>query len=218
MRSVGLWPAEKEVASDMRLKRTVVGCSICLVFWGVLAGCGASGGGQTTTPFSATTATTEGSTVSESSNMTIQVSSPAFESGGAIPAKYTGEGQNVSPPLTWTGLPEGTEEISLICDDPDAPRSEPFVHWVVYKIPANLTGLPEGGTQGALEGENSAGRVGYSGPMPPQGGGVHHYHFKVYALDTELDAAAGLTKDQLLGAMIGHTLAEGELIGTYERK
>ncbi len=150
--------------------------------------------------------------------MAIQVSSPVFEAGGTIPRKYTGEGQDVSPPLEWGGLPEGTEEIALICDDPDAPTPEPFVHWVVYKIPADRTGFPEGSTQEALEGENDFGRTGYGGCMPPEGHGVHHYHFKIYALDTELEAAAGLTKDQLLEAMEGHVLAEGELIGTYERK
>jgi Raf kinase inhibitor-like YbhB/YbcL family protein len=150
--------------------------------------------------------------------MAIQVSSPVFEAGGAIPRKHTGEGQDVSPPLEWGGLPEGTEEIALICDDPDAPTPEPFVHWVVYKIPADRTGFPEGSTQEALEGENDFGRTGYGGCMPPEGHGVHHYHFKAYALDIELEAAAGLTKDQLLVAMEGHVLAEGELIGTYERK
>jgi Raf kinase inhibitor-like YbhB/YbcL family protein len=150
--------------------------------------------------------------------MAIQVSSPVFEAGGAIPRKHTGEGQDVSPPLEWGGVPEGTEEIALICDDPDAPTPEPFVHWVVYKIPADRTGFPEGSTQEALEGENDFGRMGYGGCMPPEGHGVHHYHFKVYALDTKLETAAGLTKDQLLEAMEGHVLAEGELIGTYERK
>ena len=150
--------------------------------------------------------------------MAIQVSSPSFEAGGFIPIKHTGEGQDVSPGLSWHGLPEETKEIALICDDPDAPRPEPFVHWVVYKIPADRGGLPEGGVQeGALEGQNDFGRTGYGGPMPPKGHGVHHYHFKVYALDAELEAKTGLTKDQLLEAMEGHILDEGELIGTYER-
>ena len=152
-------------------------------------------------------------------DMAIEVSSPAFEAGAAIPKKYTGEGQDVSPTLIWTGLPEGTKEIALICDDPDAPTPNPWVHWVVYKIPADVTGFREGSTQGgALEGKNDFGTPGYGGPMPPRGHGVHHYHFKVYALDTELEAEAGLTKDQLLEAMEGHILAEGELVGTYERR
>lgn len=150
--------------------------------------------------------------------MAIQLSSDAFEAGGPIPKKHTGEGADVSPPLDWTGLPEGTRELALICDDPDAPRPRPWVHWVVYGIPADLTGLPEGGAQGVIEGENDFGRTGYGGPMPPRGHGVHHYRFRIYALDTELDAAAGLTREQLLAAMEGHVISEGELVGTYERR
>src|SRR5215207_39452 len=137
--------------------------------------------------------------------MAIEVSSPAFDQGGVIPTQYTGEGQDLSPALTWRGLPVGTKQIALICDDPDAPRPEPWVHWVVYKIPADITGFREGSTQGgALEGINDFGTPGYGGPFPPKGHGVHHYHFMVYALDAELEADAGLTKDQLLEAMEGH--------------
>src|SRR5215203_6210855 len=91
-------------------------------------------------------------------DMAIEVSSLAFGPSGAIPKKYTGEGRDVSPPLIWKGLLVGTKQIALICDDPDAPRPEPWVHWVVYKIPADSTGLPEGGTEGVLEGENDFGR------------------------------------------------------------
>ena len=149
--------------------------------------------------------------------MVIRVSSPAFEPGGTIPAKHTGEGQDVSPPLEWSGLPEGTKEVALICDDPDAPTHRPFVHWVVYKIPADQTGLPEGGAEEALEGRNDFGATGYGGCMPPRGHGVHHHHFKVYALDAELDADPGLSKDELLAAIQGHVLDEGELVGTYTR-
>jgi Raf kinase inhibitor-like YbhB/YbcL family protein len=150
--------------------------------------------------------------------MAVQISSDAFEPGGAIPKKHAGEGQDISPPLSWSGLPEGTKEIALICDDPDAPRPDPWVHWVVYKIPADRRGVPEGSTQGALEGTNDFDRMGYGGPMPPIGHGVHHYRFRIYALDTELKTTAGLSKDQLLEAIEGHVLDEGELVGTYERK
>ena len=149
--------------------------------------------------------------------MTIEVSSPVFESGATIPKRHTGEGQDVSPPLWWGSLPQGTKEIAVICDDPDAPTQKPFVHWVAYKIPADRRGLPKRSTEGALEGTNDFGEVGYDGCMPPRGHGVHHYHFKVYALDTELDAPAGLSKDELLAAIEGHVLDEGELVGTYER-
>jgi Raf kinase inhibitor-like YbhB/YbcL family protein len=150
--------------------------------------------------------------------MTIEVSSSAFEPGTTIPKKHTGEGQDVSPPLEWGGLPQRTEEIAIICDDPDAPTQKPFVHWVVCKIPADRKGLPEGSTEGALEGKNDFGGRGYGGCMPPRGHGVHHYHFKVYALSAELDTPAGLSKDDLLSAMEGRILDEGELVGTYERE
>ncbi len=149
--------------------------------------------------------------------MEINVTSSAFEQGGRIPTKHTGEGEDVSPPLSWTGVPANAEELALICDDPDAPRPTPWVHWVVYKIPADRSGLEENAAGGAREGQNDFGTAGYGGPMPPPGHGVHHYHFKIYALDTALDAGAGLTKDELTAAMEGHVLAQGELVGTYER-
>lgn len=157
--------------------------------------------------------------------MSILVESPAFASGGPIARKYTGDGEDVSPPLTWTGVPEGTRELALIVDDPDAPRPEPWVHWVVYKIPADRGGLAEGAggadgsrlPAGALQGRNDFGRSGYGGPAPPRGHGTHHYHFVLYALDASLDLAEGLEKKALLAAMDGHVLATGELIGTYER-
>jgi len=148
---------------------------------------------------------------------TLVVTSFAFGDGERIPRKYTGEGENVSPPLSWSGAPEGTEEFALICDDPDAPMAEPFVHWVVYNIPAERGHFEEGKARGATEGKNGFGKIGYGGPMPPRGHGVHHYHFRVYALDTKLGLKPGVTKKELLGAMRGHVLAEGELVGTYER-
>ncbi len=157
--------------------------------------------------------------------MTMTVECPAFGSGQTIPTQYTGEGQDVSPPLTWSGMPQAAKELALICDDPDAPTPQPWVHWVIYKIPASATGLPEnvaktaqtGGEVTASQGINSWSRIGYGGPMPPPGHGVHHYHFKLYALDTPLEVAAGLDKEALLNAMSGHIIAEGELIGTYQR-
>jgi Raf kinase inhibitor-like YbhB/YbcL family protein len=108
--------------------------------------------------------------------------------------------------------------MALICDDPDAPTPEPWVHWILYKIPPTLSGLKEGDKGGGVEGKNSFEKIGYGGPMPPRGHGMHHYHFKLYALDQPLGLGAGLSKDQLLAAMKGHVLAQGELIGTYERK
>ena len=149
----------------------------------------------------------------------------AFADGQAIPRRYTEDGEDLSPPLTWTGLPEGTKELALIVDDPDAPRAEPWVHWVLYKVPTDVRALPEGlpptptldFPHGARQGKNSWGTDGYRGPAPPRGHGTHHYHFRLYALDTPLAAARGLDKSGLIEAMKGHVLAEAELIGTYQR-
>jgi Raf kinase inhibitor-like YbhB/YbcL family protein len=157
--------------------------------------------------------------------MSIRITSTAFESGQPIPRKYTGEGQDVSPALSWQGVPAGTKELALIVDDPDAPTPQPFVHWVIYKIPPTMSGLPEGVATdvspsepaGAMQGRNDFKKTGYGGPMPPKGHGTHHYHFKLYALDKPLNVQPGLDKAALLAAMKGSVIAEGELIGTYER-
>ncbi|MEE8451066.1 MAG: YbhB/YbcL family Raf kinase inhibitor-like protein [Thermoguttaceae bacterium] len=160
--------------------------------------------------------------------MSIQVTSSAFEDGQPIPRKYTGEGQDVSPPLAWSGLPEGTKELVLICDDPDAPTAEPWVHWVIYKIPATVTGLPEGighkprltRPPGAMQGKNSwpvGQTVGYRGPMPPPGHGTHRYYFKLYALEARMVVEPGVDKNTILDEIRGHVLAEGQLLGTYQR-
>ena len=159
--------------------------------------------------------------------MTISITSTAFTAGMPIPKKYTGEGEDVSPPLAWSGVPQGTKELALICDDPDAPVKEPWVHWVLYKLPADTANLPEGlprektlkAPAGADQGLNDfpTDNFGYRGPMPPRGHGTHHYHFKLYALGTPLSVPPGIKKNALLAAMQGHILAEGELMGTYER-
>jgi Raf kinase inhibitor-like YbhB/YbcL family protein len=157
--------------------------------------------------------------------MKLIVRSTAFDSGKPIPRRHTGEGEDVSPPLTWVAPPAGTKELALIMDDPDAPSPQPWVHWVLYKIPPAVTSLGEGiarsedpaSPAGAAQGLNSWPSIGYRGPMPPKGHGVHHYHFKLYALDAELPRKAGMDKAALLKAMSGHVLAEGELVGTYER-
>ncbi|HQU42032.1 MAG TPA: YbhB/YbcL family Raf kinase inhibitor-like protein [Pirellulales bacterium] len=161
--------------------------------------------------------------------MSLTVSSEAFKAGAPIPKKFTEDGQDVSPPLSWQKVPEGTKELALICDDPDAPTAEPWVHWVLYKIPADVTHLPEGlppdaelkSPAGARQGMNTwkTGRtVGYRGPAPPKGHGPHHYHFRLYALDAPLSLHAKATKQELLDAMKGNLLAEGVLIAIYERK
>jgi len=157
--------------------------------------------------------------------MSISITSIAFEAGKPIPKKYTGEGEDLSPPLAWSKLPQGAKELALICDDPDAPTPEPWVHWVLYKIAADTTGLPEGLPRektlktpaGAAQGVNSFSKTGYGGPMPPKGHGTHHYHFKLYALDQPVSAPPGVDKRKLLAEIRDHVMAEGELIGTYER-
>lgn len=153
--------------------------------------------------------------------MTIAVSSTAFASSKSIPVQYTCKGRGISPPLAWSGAPAGTKSFALIMDDPDAPMGT-FVHWVVYNIPATKGELPEALPSGAkladgsLQGTNGAGRVGYTGPCPPSG--THRYFFKLYALDAVLALDSGAaSKDQLLKAVQGHILAQGELIGTFSK-
>jgi Raf kinase inhibitor-like YbhB/YbcL family protein len=153
-------------------------------------------------------------------NMAIQIKSMAFEEGGMIPKKYTCDGPNVSPSLSWDSIPEGTKSLALICDDPDAPGGT-WVHWVIFNIPANIKELTENIPPqktisiGAKQGRNDFGQIGYGGPCPP--GGTHRYYFKLYALDKEINLEAGSTKAQLLNAIEGHMLAEGRLMGKYKR-
>jgi Raf kinase inhibitor-like YbhB/YbcL family protein len=158
--------------------------------------------------------------------MNMDIASPAFPVGSVIPARYTADGADVSPPLQWSGIPEGAAELCLIVDDPDSSGEEPWVHWVLYRIPATSSGVAEGlsGDAAALEvagglgeGPNDFGESGYGGPAPPRGHGIHHYHFKLYAVDVALGLGDGATKQELLEAMSGHVLAEGLLVGTYER-
>jgi len=153
--------------------------------------------------------------------MDIKMSSPAFEDGGPIPPKYTCDGEDVSPPLTWAAVPEGTASIALICDDPDAPMGT-FVHWVVYNLPTDTAQLEEAVPAdatlpgGAMQGTSDFGRIGYGGPCPPSG--THRYFFKLYALDAKVDLEPRATKQQLLGVIEQHVLAQGQLIGTYKRR
>lgn len=150
----------------------------------------------------------------------MTMTSSAFAAGAKIPAKYTCDGESLSPPLQWDASPSGTQSLALIVDDPDAP-SGTFVHWVIYGLPPALRALPEGVSMdelpatGGLNGKNGAGSLGYTGPCPP--GGVHHYFFRLYALDVKLDSSAGWTKDQLVQAINGHVLGQAELMGTYSR-
>jgi len=151
----------------------------------------------------------------------IELTSPAFGEGEMIPAEYTADGRDVSPPLEWSGAGEGTKSYALINDDPDAPMGT-WVHWVVYNLPADVTRLEENVlpeetlANGAHQGTTDFGRIGYGGPAPPSG--THRYFFKVYALDTMLDLPTGATKSQVESVMEGHILAEGQLMGKYCRR
>jgi Raf kinase inhibitor-like YbhB/YbcL family protein len=156
--------------------------------------------------------------------VSLKITSTAFQSGGSIPSRYTCEGQDVSPPLAWSGAPANTKTFAVIVDDPDAPDpAKPqrvYVHWVVYNLPATATALRENASKtplpkGAVQGRNDWGKAEYGGPCPPIG--RHRYFFKLYALDTELTGMSSPTKADLERAMKGHVLDSGELIGTYQK-
>lgn len=153
----------------------------------------------------------------------FSISSPAFAPNGPIPSKHTCEGEDVSPALAFSGLPDGTKSLALIVDDPDAPDpaapKSTWVHWVLYDLPPTSTGLPEGVTalpSGTREGKNDWKRTGWGGPCPPIG--THRYFFKLYALDTLLGDLREPTKAALLKAMEGHVLAQAEVVGTYRKR
>ena len=157
--------------------------------------------------------------------MTLSIISNAFEDGGEIPTVYTCEGDDISPPLTFGGVPDGAQSLALIVDDPDAPDPKApqvtWVHWVLCNIPIDTDELPEDTAQqglppGTNEGENDWHRIAYGGPCPPVG--RHRYFHKLYALDTQLHDLKEPTKEQLEQAMQGHVLAEATLMGTYEKK
>ncbi len=153
--------------------------------------------------------------------MALKLTSTAFTLGGSIPKKFTCDGPDVSPALAWTDAPAGAQSLSLIMDDPDAPAGT-WVHWVLYDLPANTRELPEGVpkdnqlSNGARQGRNDFGRIGYGGPCPPPGS-AHRYFFKLYALDAKTNLKAGATKAELEKAMRGHILAQTELMGRYKR-
>jgi Raf kinase inhibitor-like YbhB/YbcL family protein len=156
----------------------------------------------------------------------IKITSDAFQDGQPIPIKYTRDGQNVSPPLRWENVPPGTRELAIVVEDPDAPKPQPFVHWVAFKIPPNAGGLPEGVPQKPVsdkpvriaQGENDFHDVGYDGPEPPTGDGAHRYFFEVYALDTPLEIEPQQDAQALVASMAGHIIDQGKLMGIYERQ
>lgn len=149
----------------------------------------------------------------------MEVTSSAFDAGGEIPRRHTGEGEDVSPQLSWTGAPSEARSFAVICHDPDAPLVSPgsygFVHWVLYNLPGTATGLDEGTSEGT-NGVTDFGRSGYGGPMPPEGHGTHHYFFWVLALDSTLDLEPGLTLWQFLERAEPHVIAMNRIVGTYK--
>ena len=150
----------------------------------------------------------------------MQLKSPAFENRGQIPQKYTGYGEDISPPLEWTNVPENTRSFAIICHDPDAPLVLPgtygFVHWVLYNIPGAATGLAEG-VHEYTKGINDLNKEGYNGPKPPPGHGVHHYFWWLLALNEQLDLEAGLTQWQLLERIEPYLIGMNRLVGIYEK-
>lgn len=170
-----------------------------------------------------TVAASQGQVNENMEKMTYQLSvaSPAFKDSQRIPAKYTADGDDMSPPLQWAEIPEGVAEYALIVDDPDAPGGV-FTHWVIYGIPGSYDHLDDGVPQveeldnGAMQGLNHLGKIGYNGPAPPKGK-PHRYVFTLYAIDAKLDLPAGITKEELKKAIQGHIISEGKLTGLYGR-
>lgn len=153
--------------------------------------------------------------------MSFQITSTAFSSGASIAKNYTCDGSDVSPSLSWTGAPAGTQSFALIADDPDAPAGT-WVHWILYNLPGSAKELPEGVkkeqqlSDGTLQGRNDFRKIGYNGPCPPPGK-PHRYFFKLYALNAKLALKAGATNNDVESAMKGHVLAQTELLGKYGR-
>lgn len=149
------------------------------------------------------------------------LSSPAFDHGGEIPTQYTCDGQNTSPPLRVSGVPQGAAALALVVDDPDAPREVPFTHWLAWNLPARTGDVPAGippaetGPGGARQGTNDGGNLGYTGPCPPEG--THTYRFRAYALDAALDVEAGAERQAVVRAIADHAVAVALLTGEYSR-
>jgi hypothetical protein len=208
---------------NRKIKKTTLVCFLWLIFIATGSVCGADSlATENTTETIDTTKYEE-----RSKDMALTITSSVFEHGKRIPVKYTCDGESVSPPLSWAGVPDSAKSLVLISDDPDAPMGT-WVHWVVYDIPPTITGFPEnipqvkdladikGKELAGKQGRNSGGRIGYGPPCPPSG--THRYFFKLYALDTMLGMKSGATKSDILQAMEGHVIAEVELMGLYSRK
>ncbi len=147
----------------------------------------------------------------------MTITSSAFEHNARIPDRHTCNGDDVSPPLSWSDAPEGTRSFALVCHDPDAPLTRGYTHWVIYGIPADAEGLAEESGSAHIGGVNDFGREGYGGPAPPPGHGVHSYYFHLYALDTDSGLSPGLTNQQLLAEIDEHIICQARIVGTYDR-
>ena len=188
---------------------------LAVVFFatGILIGCGNSKPGSGQKP-----GESQPSIETSEDNMKFVLTSSAFKEGESIPGKYTCDGEDISPPLSWTSAPAGTKCFALVVDDPDAPGGT-WVHWVVFDIPPGVSSLRENVLpndelpDGTLQGKNDFRKIGYGGPCPP--GGTHRYFFKLYALDEVLPLKAGITKADLVKAMDGHIMAQTQLMGRY---
>ena len=144
----------------------------------------------------------------------LRLRSPAFAGHKPIPPRHASDGEDVSPPLEWSGVPEGTKSFAIVVHDPDAPLVDGFTHWVAYGISGDMRGISEG-ADGVVAGTNSFGNQGYNGPAPPPGHGPHHYYFWIYALDDELELEPGLDRRALLKLIEDHVIEQARLIGTY---
>jgi Raf kinase inhibitor-like YbhB/YbcL family protein len=145
----------------------------------------------------------------------LKITSSAFEDHGRIPERHTSDGEDVSPALSWTGVPDGTGSFAVVVHDPDAPLVDGFTHWVIYNLPAQTSELSEG-TEEGTSGMNSMGKTGYMGPAPPPGHGPHHYYFWVYALDDDLDLPDGLDRRALIDSIEDHVIEQARVVGIYE--
>ena len=147
----------------------------------------------------------------------LEISSPAFSALQTIPQRHTSDGENISPTLQWSKVPPNTQQLILICHDPDAPIPLGFTHWSVYNIPPEVREIAEGEGSKYTEGANSMGSNGYTGPAPPSGHGIHHYYFWLYALKQALVFKAGLNREDILKAIADYVIAQARLVGVYQR-
>ena len=158
------------------------------------------------------------SELGDEDNAVLEVTSPDFHVGDPLPRGATAEGEGIPPRIVWKGVPEEARSVALVCEDPDAPTPEPFVHWMVYGLPGSDGTVDAQEARRAREGKNSTMRSGFTPAAPPPGHGTHHYHFQVFALDRELELPEGAGRTELFDAMRGHVVAWGDLVGTHERR